>query len=145
MLKSLEIKHFLKIAFFIPVVIYMSGCGRPDPSEWYSYRNRDRHPVSVRVVSAEILPGSETKDKIQLKVEWRNDDKEKIKINDEYFSLNVSGVKLPPETFEDIELDPGQTVEKVYDFFVVKSFVDKAKYKLTLEDYVEFSVYPERK
>lgn len=145
MLKSLEIKHFLKIAFFIPVVIYMSGCGRPDPSEWYSYRNRDRHPVSVRVVSAEILPGNETKDKIQLKVEWRNDDKEKIKINDEYFSLNVSGVKLPPETFEDIELDPGQTVEKVYDFLVVKSFVDKAKYKLTLEDYVEFSVYPERK
>lgn len=141
----MKIGYFSKIAFFIIIIFYISGCGRPDPADWYSYRSRDRHAVSVRVLSADVLPGKDNKDIIRIKMEWRNDDKEKIKINDEKFSLNVSGVKLRPESFEDIELEPDRSVEKEYDFLVLSSFVDKAKYKLTLEDYAEFRIYPERK
>jgi hypothetical protein len=139
-----KISHFFKIAFFLSI-IYFTGCGQQDPTDWYSYRTNDRHAVSIKVNSAEILPGTEKKDLIKIKMTWRNDDSENIVIDNEYFSLSVSGVKLNPESFQNVELAPGQALDAEYDFLVLSSFVDKAKYKLSLEDYAEFPVIPMRK
>lgn len=145
---ALRNSHFSKIAFFVIISVYLFGCGQPDPSDWYSYNTRDRHSASVRVLSAEIHPpnpaNNVNKDIVRIKMEWRNDDNERITIDDEKFSLNVSGVRLNPEFFEDVVLDPGQTLEQQYDFLVLSSFVDKAKYKLSLEDYAEIPVTPVR-
>lgn len=148
MQNSLNTGYFSKIAFFIILSLYLSGCGQPDPSDWYSYNNRNRQSVSVRVLSAEIHPPNPendvNKDIIRVKMEWRNDSDETLTIDDEKFSLNVSGVRLNPQYFEDVVLEPDQTIEKEYDFLVLSSFVDKAKYKLSLEDYAEIPLAPVR-
>lgn len=152
MINVLKTGYFSKIAFLVIASLCLIGglygCGQPDPADWYSYNSRDRQSVSVRILSAEVHPpnpqNNVNKDIVKIKMEWRNDDNEKIVIDDEKFSLNVSGVRLNPEFFQNVELEPGQTLEVEYDFLVMSAFVDKAKYKLSLEDYAEIPVTPVR-
>ena len=141
MLKTPILSKFILLICLSSV---LSGCGQPDPTDWYSYRSRDRQPVEVKVESAEILPGDDKHDIIRIKMIWKNPGNEKIVINDEKFSLDVSDVKLNPETFQNVELDPGQELEQQYDFLLIKSFVDKTKYKLVFENWAEIRVLPVR-
>lgn len=140
-----DFKVLFKLTFIFTLGFIISGCGQPDPTEWFSYRDRNRLPVEVKFNSAEILPGTDKKDIIRVNMIWRNPGDGKLVIDDEKFSLDVSGVKLNPETFDTLRLDPGQQIDSQYDFLVMSSFVDKAKYKLIFEDWAEIKIIPVRK
>src|SRR5690606_10424247 len=119
--------------------------GQPDPTNWYSYRDRNRLPVAIKVESAEILSGNEKEDTIRISMIWKNPGNEMLTIDDEKFSLDVSGVKLNPQNFDTLRLDPEQEIQRQYDFLLLKSFVDKTKFKLSFENWAEIPVLPVRK
>jgi hypothetical protein len=141
----MNLKLTFKSLFISTLFIILYGCGQPDPTDWYSYRDRNRKPVEVKYNSAEILPGTDKKDIIRVSVTWKNPGSDELIIDNEKFSLDVSDVKLNPENFDTLRLAPNQEVTKDYDFLLVSTFVDKTKYKLSFEDWAEIPVFPVRK
>lgn len=141
----LKIHLPLKFIAILIIAYTLYGCGQPDPTNWYSYRDRNRLPVAIKVESAEILSGNEKEDTIRISMIWKNPGNEMLTIDDEKFSLDVSGVKLNPQNFDTLRLDPEQEIQRQYDFLLLKSFVDKTKFKLSFENWAEIPVLPVRK